>query len=467
MKRVVLLSVVLAGCGSGEAKPPLVPLVPVTYRDVVLADQPIAYYDFNLDARDTVGRHTGTAKNGVTFGKPGATPALGTAAEFDGSTGRIQIPSHADFRSIAAGPFTIELWFLTTSATRGDLFNWKIEEGPRDFGIFSCLGGEGELTEYEAGDFRARTDGVPINAWHHVVVTRDVQMTVTLYVDGEKRDAGTGELSLDYDADLLIGCNHIEGDYDQITLPFSGLIDEVAIYKTALSADRVKSHFKGAGATASKPAPEAVKPPPVKDPVKPLPTDDQGFATLFNGSNFDSFKFYLGAKDADPSKTFSIVDGAIICTGNPAGYVYTRRRFSQFTLRYDWRFKRPANLKDDSKFGGNSGCLLFITAQNALGVWPKSIEVQGMNRDAGMILAIPRGVKCKIQDFPDARKKAINPVGEWNSNEIISKDGAVTTIINGHKVSVFTDCELTEGPIGWQSEGAEIHWRNIRIKEEK
>jgi hypothetical protein len=23
---------------------------------------------------------------------------------------------------------------------------------------------------------------------------------------------------------------------------------------------------------------------------------------------------------------------------------------------------------------------------------------------------------------------------------------------------------LTEGPIGWQSEGAEIHFRNIRIK---
>lgn len=37
--------------------------------------------------------------------------------------------------------------------------------------------------------------------------------------------------------------------------------------------------------------------------------------------------------------------------------------------------------------------------------------------------------------------------------------------INGAVVSTVSDCELTTGPIGFQSEGAETHWKNIRIRE--
>ena len=37
--------------------------------------------------------------------------------------------------------------------------------------------------------------------------------------------------------------------------------------------------------------------------------------------------------------------------------------------------------------------------------------------------------------------------------------------LNGVVVSTVGDCELTEGQIGFQSEGAETHWKNIRIRE--
>lgn len=36
--------------------------------------------------------------------------------------------------------------------------------------------------------------------------------------------------------------------------------------------------------------------------------------------------------------------------------------------------------------------------------------------------------------------------------------------LNGTVVSTVRDCELTAGAIGFQSEGAEIHMKNIRIR---
>ncbi len=67
----------------------------------------------------------------------------------------------------------------------------------------------------------------------------------------------------------------------------------------------------------------------------------------------------------------------------------------------------------------------------------------------------------------EARKRAVHPVGEWNTVEIVSKDGQVRSYLNGTLVSTVSHHEYTEaGYIGFQSEGAKIYWRNISIKEE-
>jgi hypothetical protein len=49
--------------------------------------------------------------------------------------------------------------------------------------------------------------------------------------------------------------------------------------------------------------------------------------------------------------------------------------------------------------------------------------------------------------------------------EITSRDGALTAMLNGVVVCTAEPGELREGPIGFQSEGAEIFFRNLRIKE--
>jgi hypothetical protein len=192
--------------------------------------------------------------------------------------------------------------------------------------------------------------------------------------------------------------------------------------------------------------------------------DKEDFTPLFNGKDMSGFKYILGGKKGDDplkTKTWRVEDGVIICTGSPGGYFYTDKSYKNYIVLYDWKYKRPAGLEDDKKFNGNSGLLVHI--QEPHKVWPKSLEVQGMNRDHGSFISIG-GVK--ISDYKFNRKnleKARNKVGEWNTTEVTVRDGEVTCKVNGVPVA-SGKVNLTEGPFGLQSEGAEIHFKNIKIK---
>jgi Domain of Unknown Function (DUF1080) len=182
---------------------------------------------------------------------------------------------------------------------------------------------------------------------------------------------------------------------------------------------------------------------------------DKGFTDLFDGKDMKGWKFFPEGLE----KTITVQDGAIVVKGQPNGYFYTDKSYKNYVLRYDWRYKRPANLEDDKKFGGNSGLLVHIQGHK---VWPKSLEVQGMNRDHGSFI----GIGVKVQDYKFDRaalEEARHKVGEWNTTEVTVKNGEVTSAVNGTPVA-RGKVDLIEGPFGFQSEGAEIHFKNIKIK---
>jgi hypothetical protein len=183
---------------------------------------------------------------------------------------------------------------------------------------------------------------------------------------------------------------------------------------------------------------------------------DGGFVSLFNGKNLDGWK----TVPAKAEKTFTVDEGIIVVSGRPNGYFYTDKSYKNYILRFDWRYKRPAGLEDDEKFSGNSGLLVHI--QEPHKVWPKCIEVQGENRTHANIFAIG-GAKGSFKFDQAALRKVRKPVGEWNTTEVLVKDGAITSKVNGTQISTGKG-NLTEGPFGFQSEGAEIHFKNIKIK---
>lgn len=180
---------------------------------------------------------------------------------------------------------------------------------------------------------------------------------------------------------------------------------------------------------------------------------EEGFVKLFNGKNFDGLKFVPASIDA--TKTWSIEDGVIVCTGKPNAYFATEKSYKNYVLRLDVKYPKTA---------GNSGFLIHITGDHK--VWPKCVEVQGQYGALCSIFPIG-GVKGQRGDDSAARKKAIKPHNEWNSVEIVTKDGKITSYINGEKIVETGPFDVMEGSIGFQSEGTEIHFRNIRIKEVK
>jgi hypothetical protein len=183
--------------------------------------------------------------------------------------------------------------------------------------------------------------------------------------------------------------------------------------------------------------------------------DNDGFTPLFNGKDFTGLKFFVTGA-GDPAKTWSVKDGAIVCTGKPAGYFYTEKPYKNYVLQYDWRF--PAGSKPES----NSGCLVHIKEPHK--IWPASVEPQGRYMDHGKLF-FPGDNKPIEQKFdPEALKRVLRAMGEWSTTEVTCKpDGSVVVKVNGVEVASGKSA-LTEGPIGFQSEGAEVHFRNIKLK---
>jgi len=59
----------------------------------------------------------------------------------------------------------------------------------------------------------------------------------------------------------------------------------------------------------------------------------------------------------------------------------------------------------------------------------------------------------------------MNPTGQWNHYRIESKDGTATLAVNGKVVTRGYDLNPRKGFNCLETEGSEIHFRNIRIDE--
>ena len=188
--------------------------------------------------------------------------------------------------------------------------------------------------------------------------------------------------------------------------------------------------------------------------------DKEGWTPLFNGKDLTGLKvkFKDADKDADPAKTFVVKDGVLLVSGKPTCYIYTDKSYANYIISYEWRF--PEGSAPDS----NSGCLVHIQLPHK--VMPKCIEAQGRYRDHGKIFFIG-GVKGPSTFDEAAQKKALKPMGQWSLTEVTCKaDGSISVKLNGVPVATCKT-DLTSGPIGFQSEGWEVHFRNIKLKELK
>ncbi len=193
------------------------------------------------------------------------------------------------------------------------------------------------------------------------------------------------------------------------------------------------------------------------------PTIPTAKVELFNGKDTIGWVSYL--KDGAPAdKTWSVKDGLLICTGEPAGFLRTEKSYAQYKFTVEWRFTSP----------GNTGVVAHMTLPDA--VWPKSIECQGMHQNQGDLYfwsgaTVKDGVpmltkKGKVRGYSIARvgADAENPPGEWNTFTILCDKDTVTILVNGKEVNKATGANLSSGFIGLQSEGGAFEVRKATLE---
>ncbi len=197
---------------------------------------------------------------------------------------------------------------------------------------------------------------------------------------------------------------------------------------------------------------------PLGDPKKP--TDEKAVA-LFNGHDLAGWSAQP-KEDQATAKTWSVEDGVLKCTGKPVGYLRTDRDdFEDYVLTLEWRW--PGD-------GGNNGVLVHASTPGALGVWPKSIEVQLAAGDAGDFWIIGTDLDVPDEAHRKQDRRHINladgsekPLGEWNQMEVTCHAAEVIVKVNGQVVNHATNCSVTKGAICLQSEGTPCEFRNIQL----
>lgn len=155
-------------------------------------------------------------------------------------------------------------------------------------------------------------------------------------------------------------------------------------------------------------------------------------------------------------------DDVLVCTGKPRGYLATRETFQNFTWRLEYRFVRPDDLKDETKFKGNTGFMIYITGEAK--IWPVSLEVQGKHVQMAAIKENGGAEAPVVKDDEAARKSARRPVGQWNALEILSRDGALSVTLNGVPISESEPNFLSSGNLGIQAEDHPFEVRRLRIR---
>ncbi|MGY1708517.1 PKD domain-containing protein [Geodermatophilus sp. SYSU D00758] len=226
-----------------------------SYAQLVARDGAVAHWPLGeasgTVAHDRTGTRDMTLGAGVTRNQAGAITAdADRASAFNGTSTGFGAPASAQ-----PGPqsFSVEAWFQTTSTTGGKIVGFgNARTGTStkyDRHVYMDTAGRVHFGVYNGakstvGTTAAYNDG----RWHHVVGTLS-RAGLSLHVDGQLVGTRPEVTS----AEQLTGYWRIGGDTSWSgSAWFTGRIDEVAVYPTALSAGQVAAHL-AAGRTGQAP----------------------------------------------------------------------------------------------------------------------------------------------------------------------------------------------------------------------
>ena len=167
----------------------------------------------------------------------------------------------------------------------------------------------------------------------------------------------------------------------------------------------------------------------------------------------------------------------LICTGKPIGIMRSEKQYGNFILQIDWKHMEA---------GGNSGVFVWSDARpDEKSRLPGGVEVQMLELDwvnqnthdgikppiayvHGELFGVG-GVETVPDNPRGTRSMSIENrckgKGEWNSYTVVCVDGVIKLSVNGKFVNGISKSTARKGYLCLESEGAEIHFRNLKIIE--
>jgi trimeric autotransporter adhesin len=198
----------------------------------------VGWWTGDGDTVDIAGNNSGTLRNGATYGKG----EVGQAFSFAGSGASVLVSSPV--YSPSSG--TLMLWFLPTGA--GSLTG-SYDGTNRTPGL--AVDTNGNLS-WEFGNLSAQVLGqVSFNQWSHVALSYSIsnsEVTVNVYLNGNLAASAIASQNSSWYPQLALG------SYLGAQKPsFAGLMDEVAIFNQALSAQQIQPIYNAFSAGMCKP----------------------------------------------------------------------------------------------------------------------------------------------------------------------------------------------------------------------
>ena len=221
--------------------------------------------------------------------------------------------------------------------------------------------------------------------------------------------------------------------------------------------------------------------------VPPIPAHGAP-VVLFDGKDLKGFDIFLRNRglNADPEHVFTVENGVVHVSGKEFGYIITQRSFHDYYLRAEFKWGEGTYAERAGQ-ARDSGILYNIQGEQK--VWPRSIEFQVMEggtgdfwmtdgaaltgKDgvrvtgpAGSAMKIDRfgkGPSQNVTGFRDPVGEVERPHGEWNLLELVTQGNTIRQYVNGKLVNEGTNPSPREGKILFQSEGAEVYFRNMQL----
>jgi hypothetical protein len=199
--------------------------------------------------------------------------------------------------------------------------------------------------------------------------------------------------------------------------------------------------------------------------TSPLRAEEAGWTSLFNGKDLSGW-----ASLNLPAGTFYVRDGILITRGHPTGVIRSDKQYENFILEMEWKHIEKL---------GNSGLFVWSDGIPAPGSpYCRCIEVQVLNglesdnyTSHGDVFALNGTVMKPDRPHPLGWMRCLpserraNGTGEWNHYRVECRNGRLTLAVNGKVVSGGSGITPRKGYLCLESEGAEAHFRNIRIQE--